>query len=76
MQCPICGSDRNPEHKTCPTCGVNFSKWLNKVISRLNKKINAVMNKGLQAQALQTKTLQTKPLKSEPTHYKEVIKLD
>ena len=67
MQCPVCGSDRKPEYPKCPTCGVDFSKWLNKVINKLNKKTKSVMDESKAAKA-------PKPEKPEPSRYKEVIK--
>ncbi len=65
MQCPICGSDRKPEFLKCPTCGVDFSKWLNKVIKKLNTQTDKIM---------QMKKIEKKPL--PPKHYREVIKMD
>lgn len=73
MQCPVCGSDRNPEHAKCPTCGVDFSKWLNKVINKLNKKTNSVMEESKAAKAAKEEPT-PKTIKSEPARYKEVIK--
>jgi flagellar hook-basal body complex protein FliE len=66
MQCPVCGSDRKPELTKCPTCGVDFSKWLNKVINKLNDKTDKVMKSS-------DTTIKKKPA---PKHYKEVIKMD
>lgn len=67
MQCPVCGSDRKPKDVKCPTCGVDFSKWLNKVINKLNKKTKSVMDESKAAKT-------AKDDKSEPSRYKEVIK--
>lgn len=71
MQCPICGSDRKPEYTKCPTCGVDFSKWLNKIINKLNKKKNTVMQN---TKSMKNNEQTEQPQKSEPNRYKEVIK--
>ncbi|GAB6097825.1 hypothetical protein JCM14469_40790 [Desulfatiferula olefinivorans] len=70
MQCPVCGSDRNPKDTKCPTCGVEYAKWLGKVINRLNAKKDKVMK---DSQAKKDPS-QTRP--SAPTRYREVIKQD
>lgn len=65
MQCPICGSDRKPKDVKCGTCGVDFSKWLKKIINKLNTQTDKVM---------QSKDMEKK---SPPAkHYREVIKMD
>ena len=73
MQCPVCGSDRNPEHAKCPTCGVDFSKWLNKVINKLNKKTKSVLEDSKAAKAAKAESSK-KTEEPEPNRYKEVIK--
>lgn len=65
MQCPICGSDRNPKDVKCGTCGVDYSKWLKKVINKLNTQTDKVM---------QSKDIEKKPPPAK--HYREVIKMD
>ncbi len=48
MNCPVCGSVRNPELKKCPTCGVDFAIWLDKFIKKLNKKTDIAVNQAKQ----------------------------
>ena len=69
MQCPICGSDRNPKIAKCPTCGVDYTKWLNKIINNLHKKTSKVMASAKKSE---------KEADSKPNHsrYREVIKHD
>lgn len=74
MQCPICGSDRKTEYTKCPTCGVDFSKWVDKVIQKLNKKTQAVVNKSNKSIKPNKPDESNTTSKSEPGRYKEIIK--
>jgi uncharacterized membrane protein YvbJ len=70
MQCPVCGSDRKPKDTKCPTCGVEYAKWLNKVINRLNAKKDKIMQNSQEKKDAS----KTKPI--TPVRYREVIKQD
>lgn len=73
MQCPVCGSDRKPKDSKCPTCGVDFSKWVNKVIDNLNKKTKSIMDSTTKESKTEPPP-KPEPKQPEPGRYREIIK--
>lgn len=71
MNCPVCGSERKPEYKKCPTCGVDFAVWLDKFIKKLNKKTDTAIN---QAKKRKNETRGLNSKTEKPSRYTEVIK--
>ena len=67
MHCPVCGSNRDPKLEKCPTCGINYAKWLSKTVDRLTSRTLKVMKTA----KLPKKDEKTSPA---PKRYKEIIK--